>query len=136
MTKKASSKPAAPAPKKAQPKPAPAQTRSAEAICEDIDAGTPVSRKEAEAVVRAVSRRCRGPISSEGAVLKRSALKNGDLESAKLIDSNERRSCGFDVNDIILANPLDGKAYAYQCPGCGLEDSYRAPRIMVKGSTP
>lgn len=105
--------------------------RSLASICDDVDAGKPVSRKEAEAVVRAVTKRCRGAISVEGLKAKALALKAGKLALAQSLDSSARKPCGADFNDTILANPLDGQVHEYACPKCGLEDRYRAPNILT-----
>lgn len=39
--------------------------------------------------------------------------------------------CGYDFNQTILANPLDGEVYQYECPQCGTTGTYRAPLLDV-----
>lgn len=38
-------------------------------------------------------------------------------------------NCGYDVNNLILSNPLDGKDYFVTCPNCGAKISYTAPTL-------
>lgn len=42
-------------------------------------------------------------------------------------DTIGKPMCGYDVNQIILSNPFDGKEHEYICPRCGLEEFYIAP---------
>jgi hypothetical protein len=38
-----------------------------------------------------------------------------------------RNNCGYDFNEIVLSNPLDGKEHSYTCPHCGQTGMYTAP---------
>jgi hypothetical protein len=41
------------------------------------------------------------------------------------------RPCNADFNEIVLANPLDGKSHEYTCPKCGVHSVYVAPLLEV-----
>ena len=43
------------------------------------------------------------------------------------LDELGQATCGYDFNDTVMSNPLDGSEYEYECPNCGVEGSYRAP---------
>ncbi|MFL5582703.1 MAG: hypothetical protein ACJ8AO_20250, partial [Gemmatimonadaceae bacterium] len=67
---------------------------------------------EAEAIVRAVERRCKG--------------RRVETEAGP-----EWRGCGADFNAEILARPLDGAVRTVTCPNCGQVIEYRAPRFAL-----
>jgi len=50
-----------------------------------------------------------------------------DPTAAAQADAALRLGCGYDINQIILAGPLDGDVHPYACPQCGLPGTYRAP---------
>jgi len=101
-------------------------------IAERVDAGQIVTREEAEAMVRASSRRCRGPLLAEAREITTRLLSDGALDKARALDTNARTPCGQDVNDLILASPLDGAERVITCPRCGTTMSYRPPRIRIE----
>lgn len=125
-----------------------------------------MTRPEAEAVVRGITRTCRGvpKLSAE----KRSALhaafylarqSNDVLVTLRVVRNAEAaaeiwqpllgndldrdwmslahrastaifafsENCGADVNDVICAQPFDGKEHERVCPKCGATDTYQAP---------
>ena len=139
-------------------------------ICAAIDAEKPVTREEAEAVVRAIEKKCMGPLKSMSersirgllrrlsedtsfppderkaavAVVEAAAKQGADaagiiaalrgeglVSAAQVANALFRAGCGQDVNDLILAGPLDGEEHRYTCPACGVEASYRAPFIQT-----
>jgi hypothetical protein len=67
------------------------------------------------------------------------ALKTGHLEIpdnnwealfrriVDLIYIRVADGCGYDFNDLILANPLDGQDRVVACPKCNNQISYKAP---------
>lgn len=128
-----------------------------------------MTRQDAEAHVRSVGRRCRGPLIL-GAELDSyrnwlwraaedkdenslSSLKNrlediyereyglarvdaSDFDSLLKrclvlvfahADTVNRGICGYDVNDIICANPFDAQKHEAKCPKCGAVQDYIAP---------
>ena len=82
---------------------------------------------EQEAVVRAVGHICRGPLSDEDREEVNKLLAEGNTAEAQRVDKAGRAGCGYDFNETILSNPLDGEEHAYECPQCGLTGIYRAP---------
>jgi hypothetical protein len=55
-----------------------------------------------------------------------------DADVAHALGNALRPGCGYDFNETILANPLDGLEHAYVCPRCLVAGSYRAPMIEVQ----
>lgn len=51
----------------------------------------------------------------------------GLLRRVVSLVSAHSEDCGYDFNDTVAAGPRDGKEHGYQCPGCGVAGSYRAP---------
>ncbi|HSR50922.1 MAG TPA: hypothetical protein VLV83_08835 [Acidobacteriota bacterium] len=49
------------------------------------------------------------------------------VRSVKRVCRGREGACGYDFNETILSNPLDGKVRDYECPQCGQKGSYRAP---------
>jgi hypothetical protein len=37
---------------------------------------------------------------------------------------DKRKGCGQDINDVILAGPLDGQIHEFNCPRCGIRSRY------------
>lgn len=161
--------------------------RSIAEICASIDGGKPVTKAEAETVVRAIERRCRGPRSTslprvrllermgftvqrgpdgglaaiippanlvleepaarvlfgyphDASTLPDAAIDEllhglfalGERTLASAVDAAARgNSCGYDLNDTILAQALDGEDHPATCPRCGTDLSYTAPRISL-----
>jgi len=144
--------------------------RDIQEIATAIDAEQPVTRAEADAVVRAIGRTCTGPFKSMSertfreflkrvgedtaftkeeresaiAIAQRAATAQADaagivaafrtqghVQGATLANSMFRAGCGQDLNEVILAGPLDGDEHLVPCPGCGREVSYRAPFIRT-----
>jgi hypothetical protein len=60
-------------------------------------------------------------------------LAAGQLDEARALDEFSRIRCGRDFADTVLANPLDGRRYSYECPDCGLTGVYDAPTFNVLG---
>jgi len=83
----------------------------------------------AEKTIRAIERRCRGPQPEKIAHVITKLLRTGKVEEAKSLDRVSRSGCGYDFNETILKNPLDGKEHDYKCPKCGVTGSYRAPKF-------
>lgn len=83
--------------------------------------------KEQEAAVRAVKRRCRGPLPKEAQVEIKKLLAEGKEAEARALDRRSRQRCGSDFNDVILSNPLDGQSRSYTCLQCGVPGRYTAP---------
>jgi hypothetical protein len=77
--------------------------------------------------VRAVDRRCRGPLPPEVREAARSALASGFIDLAAQLDAAGRVGCGYDVNELILSQPLDGQLHAAPCPSCGTMIQWVAP---------
>jgi hypothetical protein len=50
-----------------------------------------------------------------------------DLIYIRKMTINPEAGCGYDFNEIILANPLDGQDRIVPCPKCGNQISYKAP---------
>ena len=82
---------------------------------------------EQEAIVRSVGRTCRGPLSEEDREEVNRLLAEGDTVEAQKVDKAGRTDCGYDFNDTILSNELDGLEHEYECPDCGLTGIYIAP---------
>jgi hypothetical protein len=112
------------------------------------------NREEAEAIVRAIERTCRGPYVLKEEVRKeiwkRFQDSTDDLSAAIDIKKNleqlvklngpagdvglsilslldTRSGCGADFNQYIIANKFDGKNHLVTCTKCGLEHEYQAP---------
>ncbi len=82
---------------------------------------------EHEAQVRAVGHTCRGPLPDEDRAEVNNLLAAGDTVEAQKVDKAGRAGCGYDFNETILSNPLDGEEHDYECPRCGVTGVYRAP---------
>lgn len=82
---------------------------------------------EQEAQVRAVGHTCRGPLSDEDRTEVNKLLAAGNTVEARKVDKAGRAGCGYDFNNTILSNPLDGEEHEYECPACGLTGIYIAP---------
>jgi hypothetical protein len=117
-------------------------------IARVVDAGEAITRADAERLIRAIERRCRGRLGSrvnrpeddESVRAERetqlrgnikTALAEDKLAEARAIDGETRAACGYDFNATILAGALDGEEHAFTCPRCGVTGSYRAPRIVI-----
>ncbi len=101
----------------------------------------PATQEEAKALahaqqcvaVRSLEEAVRGAISAEDKFLptlrgKIRGLMLVDRErEASLLDEGCRQGCGFDVNALILAHPLDGRQRVVTCPQCGVEITYTPP---------
>jgi Zn finger protein HypA/HybF involved in hydrogenase expression len=80
-----------------------------------------------EETVRAIERRCRGPL-AEGAQERISTLlANGQMDEARALDATSRQRCGQDWNEVILSHPFDGKSHETSCPKCGTVVRWTAP---------
>lgn len=82
---------------------------------------------EIEEIVRSVGHTCRGPLPDDIRSDVIRLLAEGDAGEARRLDDAGRPGCGYDFNDTILSNPLDGQEHEYKCPDCGVTGSYRAP---------
>ena len=78
-----------------------------------------LTKAQKEVRVRSVRKRCRGPRSEEGDKAVAAAFAEGDNEFARKMDRAHREPCGYDVNDLILSQPLDGEEREANCPDCG-----------------
>lgn len=130
--------------------------RTLEEIGEAINASESVTAEEAAAHVRAGGRTCRGPrrMADEDAEPFWARLRAGEdprtvaadfyggnfavedidpeFAHTRLVqDLGARRGCGQDVNDLMLAAPLDGQEHSAPCPKCGTTHTWRAPTIIV-----
>jgi len=83
--------------------------------------------EEQAAIVRGIKRTCRGPLAEGAAGKVAEALAAGDHAGAAAIDVANRKGCGYNVNDLIMAQALDGKLHTAECPGCGRVIEWRAP---------
>jgi len=86
-----------------------------------------MNKKEKEAIVKDTALTCRGPLPPKARKLVNKLLEAGDVEKARLVDDENRPGCGYDFNETVLSNPLDGKIHEYECPDCGVTGEYRAP---------
>lgn len=86
-----------------------------------------MTRQAIEADVRAIERRCKGPLAPEAAAIKAALIADGRFEEAAAEDAAGRAGCGYDFNDVILTHPLDGALRTVACPACGQAITYRAP---------
>lgn len=96
-----------------------------------------MNRAEAEAVIRSIERRCRGPLSDEHRDVVASLLAQGKTHEAQAYDNTHRgiptetprgtvyAPCNYNVNDLICAGPIDGLDHTVQCPRCKVVISYR-----------
>lgn len=101
----------------------------------------PVTREEAEFLIRAVSRACKGPYKSEKHKSEYQELRDragmfgdnspGGGHSIEFLDLLNRNRCGADFNDEILKYPLDGQEHLVSCPKCGQEISFRSPVFVI-----
>ncbi len=97
-----------------------------------------VTREEAEFVVRAVGRWCKGPkkpgVEAEYAKMREAVGVVGGQEKGydlALMDSILREPCGADFNDVIVQFPFDGADHLEPCPKCGQMISFRSPIFPV-----
>lgn len=130
--------------------------RTLEEIGEAINASGPVTAEEAAAHVRAIGRTCRGPrrMANEDAEPFWARLRAGEdprsvaadfyggaftpedidpeFAHTRLIqDLGATKGCGQDVNDLMLAAPLDGREHSAPCLRCNITHTWRAPTIIV-----
>ncbi len=91
-----------------------------------------ITRAEAETAVKAIRRTCRGPLAKGVAEAVTELLERGELTKARHVDAAGRAGCGADFNTVVLAGPLDGGTYEYECPQCGLTGTYTAPRFDLE----
>lgn len=82
---------------------------------------------EIEATIRSVGHKCRGPLPADARAEVVRLLAEGNAEEARRLDDSNRLGCGYDFNETILGNPLDGTEREYACPDCGVTGIYRAP---------
>ena len=80
-----------------------------------------------EETVRSVGHTCRGPLPDDIRADVVRLLAEGDAEEARRLDDAGRPGCGYDFNETILSNPLDGEEQEYVCSSCGVIGVYRAP---------
>ena len=73
----------------------------------------------AQQSVLEIVRSCRGPISDEDRAVVGELLSAGDEDGAKAHDRESREPCGFDVNQLILSEEMDGEVHKAPCAGCG-----------------
>jgi len=91
-----------------------------------------MTKKEAEAQVRSITRTCKGPYVDDEVPKAIGLLLNASLhKAAERLANVGRKGCGGDFNNVIALGPLDGEERAYKCPKCGVEGTYRAPNFGV-----
>lgn len=91
-----------------------------------------LTKAEKGILIRSVRRTCRGPRSEEGDKAVSAAFAEGDAVFARKMDKAHRKPCGYDFNNLILMEPLDGKEHEVECPDCGQLISWRpAPLDMA-----
>lgn len=90
-----------------------------------------MTRHDAEASIRSISRRCRGVLPVEARAKVNTFLGIGKHREAAAHDAASRIDCGADFNDLILSNPLDGQERAYRCPKCGVTGTYQSPLFII-----
>lgn len=133
--------------------------RTLEEIEQAINAFEPVEAEEAVAYVRVVGRTCRGlrhraeaetepfwarlragespqAVATDFWGLYGGAFVPEEIDpefaySRLVADLGATRGCGQDVNDLILAAPLDGREHSAPCPRCGITHTWGAPTINV-----
>lgn len=130
--------------------------RTLEEIEQAINAFEPVEAEEAAAHVRIIGRTCRGPRRMESSEAEPfwarlrageapqsvaadfygGAFASEDIDpefaySRLVADLGATKGCGWNVNDLILAQALDGQEHSAVCPGCGRTHFWKAPTITV-----
>jgi len=84
-----------------------------------------------EKIVRAIERRCRGPLAEGAQETISKLLADGQLDEARALDAASRKVCGQDWNEIVLSHPFDGKSHETPCPKCGTLVRWTAPVFQV-----
>jgi hypothetical protein len=94
----------------------------------ELDLGHPrLDRGSSEEIVRAIERRCRGPLVEGARETISKLLADGQLDEARALDATSRQRCGQDWNEVILSHPFDGKSHETSCPKCGTVVRWTAP---------
>jgi len=104
-----------------------------------VYAGGTVTREEAEFVVRAGGRWCKGPKKPGAeAIYAEARAASGNVSGAEKgydlsqMDAVLREGCGADFNEVIVKFPFDGTEHLEPCPKCGQMISFRSPVFPVK----
>lgn len=115
----------------------------ADALWQRINSGGTITREEAMALERRVTRTCKGPVKAgkeaeyvelRKAVQSRFGHGFGGGNSALdigLVDTLNRESCGYDFNELLFRFPFDGRSHRQPCPSCGQMISFRSPWYPV-----
>jgi len=83
---------------------------------------------DAVRTIRAIERRCRGPLAEGAQETISKLLADGQLDEARALDAASRnKGCGQDWNKVILSQPFDGKPHETPCPQCGTMVRWTAP---------
>lgn len=98
----------------------------------------PVTREEAEYLVRSQGRWCKGP-KKEGADAEYAKMREvvgmtgGQEQGFDLatMDAVLREGCGYDFNEVLMQYPLDGNEHFVPCPKCGMTISFRSPIFVL-----
>lgn len=125
-----------------------AQPSTADVMGDDelraLDLDAPISRKDAERILRRTKLICRGPISDARRADVVKLLAKGKNSEARALEAQHRGVklpgsealdvCGFDYTQLILdgQHPLDGSEMAYTCPRCGVTGTIRPARFNIK----
>lgn len=88
-----------------------------------------MTREEQEALVRSLSRTCRGPLNADAAKARDALLAEGRMEEAAQADKAGRGGCGYDVNEIVCAVEFDGQPRSATCPKCGVLINFTPPHF-------
>lgn len=98
----------------------------------------PVTLDEAVALVRSVSRICKGGIKPgkevEYAEMRKVVGVAGGQEKGYdlgAMDAVLRNRCGYDVTEQIVQYPFDGQEHFVQCPKCKNPWSFRSPVFVI-----
>lgn len=98
----------------------------------------PVTLDEAVALVRSVTRRCKGSIKlgkeAEYAEMRAAVGMTGGQEKGYdlgAMDAVLRNQCGYDVTEQIIKYPFDGQEHFVECPKCKNAWSFRSPVFVI-----
>lgn len=72
-----------------------------------------MTREQQEAVVRSITRTCRGPVLEPATVKEDGTWKHA-----------VHQGCGYDVNEMIIKHPFDGVTRKENCPKCNTEQVF------------
>lgn len=94
------------------------------------------TRKEAEAHVRSLGLRCKGPVIPARMEHWQGLMADGKIDDARLVVTrgipNDAHPDGYvpcnqDIGDAVIALPFDGSEQERTCPRCGTMNGWRQP---------